>query len=756
MELVQDQQEQRQHEGLAGWEGTAALGELAADAAGAGAAETGLAAAADAAEAEGAALLEETDAVAAAEGTRMAQEGTQTAGTVGGVSAAETAAASDDGLTSPAVVRPPEPLLPEGGGGTAEECQMVPESATSPSPLGTAEVAAVVVEAGRRQQLPPNEETAPPAAESAGTSAGAGGANMQGHGRAGSGRPVPGTGVASCAARGKKLRAQPAPRRPGAGLGPGVPGPLLGWLLQGQSPQGPARPPPSHVEAAVATSTAQTTTQAAPTQAPGNQVRATNGAPAVTDTTAAAAGSNVAVEAVGTRRSARLGAITWGPPRGGRTPWMPAGRGGNGAAETAGAAGRGQRGVLRGGMRGGRGGRNQQPRSEIPVRTGPWRERHARPERAILQTNEGQEVSDNSGADPEFMVGEEETSEEISLEDEEAPRRRNNPEPQTGLATGGIPSNPAEGEAPATEETDVPSPADLAGDDAIWHMAGEWDVNVLQRGDQPFLVRRLPPHILDRYSYADDITIIGQREAACRAFTKIAGDLAEYGLRCNISKSSAWGAEHDGDNRELPLGLVADPGGIRVLGSPIGSDDFCTAQVRAALGEAASPLPLVSQLNPQHAMLIISRSISRRISYMLRTTPATTLGAEEWRDWSEALVGSALTAAKLRIPNSELEQSLLWRQATLPIRLGGLGIIDPVSVAPAAYIASVTAAHILLQHLNLPPDCLLHRATALLSHDWSPPPPDSSKLSSLEKGLPAQAQMAEDEYEEREAPARAA
>ncbi|CAI5958516.1 unnamed protein product [Closterium sp. NIES-65] len=50
---------------------------------------------------------------------------------------------------------------------------------------------------------------------------------------------------------------------------------------------------------------------------------------------------------------------------------------------------------------------------------------------------------------------------------------------------------------------------------------------------------------------------------------------------------------------ELPLGLTANPGGIKVLGSPVGSDDFCTDHVRAALGEAASPLPLISQLNPQ-------------------------------------------------------------------------------------------------------------------------------------------------------------
>ncbi|CAI7819137.1 unnamed protein product [Closterium sp. NIES-54] len=246
-------------------------------------------------------------------------------------------------------------------------------------------------------------------------------------------------------------------------------------------------------------------------------------------------------------------------------------------------------------------------------------------------------------------------------------------------------------------------------------------------------------------AYADDITIVGPREAASRAFCKIAEDLAVCGLRCNISKSAAWSATPAGEDEELPLGLAAKPGGIRVLGSPIGGTDFCTGQVRTTLEEATSPLPLIAQLNPQHAALIVSCSISRRISYMLRTTPAATLSREEWRGWSEALVGAALTAAKLRIPTSELEQSLLWRQATLPIRLGGLGIIDPISEAPATYIASVTAACSFLQHLNLPPDCLLHRATTLLSHEWSPPP-DTNHLTPLKEGLPAQAEAALEAY----------
>ncbi|CAI5991539.1 unnamed protein product [Closterium sp. NIES-65] len=132
---------------------------------------------------------------------------------------------------------------------------------------------------------------------------------------------------------------------------------------------------------------------------------------------------------------------------------------------------------------------------------------------------------------------------------------------------------------------------------------------------------------------------------------------------------------------------------------------------------------------------------------MLRTTPASTLSAREWREWSETLLGTALTAAKLRIPTSELEQSLLWRQGTLPIRLGGLGVIDPIYEAPAAYLASVTAAHILLRQLNLPTDCLLSRASQLLSHEWAPLPPETNPRATMEalhQGCPARGRSRED------------
>ncbi|CAI5524940.1 unnamed protein product [Closterium sp. Naga37s-1] len=54
----------------------------------------------------------------------------------------------------------------------------------------------------------------------------------------------------------------------------------------------------------------------------------------------------------------------------------------------------------------------------------------------------------------------------------------------------------AEGAAQPSEK----SPAELAEDESIWQLASAWDVTPLQRMDQPFLVRRMPPKILENYT----------------------------------------------------------------------------------------------------------------------------------------------------------------------------------------------------------------------------------------------------------------
>ncbi|CAI5500244.1 unnamed protein product [Closterium sp. Naga37s-1] len=230
-------QEQQQREEQAGQEGGAALGALADGVADAGAEETGLREDAAAVE-PGLTLGVETVVAAAADSTGVERVARP---------AAETAAASDDGLVSPAAARPAATPPPADEGLAAEEAQgeqgladpLTPALAESPPALEESEIAAVVAEAARQQGQPPSKAGAPTAAESAGTPAAAGAVNTQEHGQAEGGIEGPANAVASGAAparRKTKLRAQPAPRRPGAGLGPGAPGSLLGWLRQGQSP----------------------------------------------------------------------------------------------------------------------------------------------------------------------------------------------------------------------------------------------------------------------------------------------------------------------------------------------------------------------------------------------------------------------------------------------------------------------------------------------------------------------------------------
>ncbi|CAI5991886.1 unnamed protein product [Closterium sp. NIES-65] len=151
------------------------------------------------------------------------------------VSAGVSAAVFDADSVSPSATPRVAQVEAEGTrlGADPEQTAEVALSA-SPTPV-TPVVSATTGEQGDA----PMAEGAMTAGACAGMPAAAAAASRQEHGQAVGEFPGPANGDSSGAARSKlkkKLRAQPAPRRPGAGLGPGSPGPLRGWLLQGQPP----------------------------------------------------------------------------------------------------------------------------------------------------------------------------------------------------------------------------------------------------------------------------------------------------------------------------------------------------------------------------------------------------------------------------------------------------------------------------------------------------------------------------------------
>ncbi|CAI5992371.1 unnamed protein product [Closterium sp. NIES-64] len=422
------------------------------------------------------------------------------------VFAGASAAAFDAGSVSPSAT--PRAAQAEAEGtrlGASPEQTAEAALSASPAPVSPAVLAAAVSAATGVRGDAPTAEGATTAAANIGMPAAAAASRRQEHVQAEGETPRPPNGAASGAARvmsTRKPQAQPAPRRLGAGLGPGSPGPLLGWLLQGQLPSERVhRSSSAHTQEARGVSglneatTEATATRMAEQPAPNQDSGSHTHSPSSPVAPTAAA--------VATRRSARLGAVTWGPPRGGRTPWMPAGRAGLAATpQPALAANRGFRGMDRGRRGGRRGGVARLGGAEIQARTGPWRERHDRPEVLEAPANGVDAEPAEDMGDPEFMCGEEAgpESEEVSLVNEEDLGRGRNRVRGTGEGVARATSQAEGVSVPApTVTNEVKSPATLAEDDAIWQMAGTWTMDLLQRMDQPFLVRRLPPQVLDKF-----------------------------------------------------------------------------------------------------------------------------------------------------------------------------------------------------------------------------------------------------------------
>ncbi|CAI5534364.1 unnamed protein product [Closterium sp. Naga37s-1] len=348
--------------------------------------------------------------------------------------------------------------------------------AASPEPVTAAELAAAVTTAAGERAEGRAEEVALAAATTARTSAAAEGASTRAHGQGGSDIRDPGPGASVCAARGKagkKLRAQPAPRRPGAGLAPGRPGPLLGWLLQAPPRQGQEHRPPSAPQPATQGNGGETA-EAGQTRhnTPARAGTAMGEAPQLRQDTQPATRRE-------TRSVTRAQGITWGQPRSAphvpsAGPWIPAGRAPQAAQGGGGPAGRG----ARGGGRGARGGRGRGGAivgaivggRVALVRSGTWRERHDLPEQVVRPTNRDDGVSETSGDGDDYVASASVASEEVSLgedEDEQATargrRERGEPRrnPQEGVREEGV-ANGEQG------ESGVRSLRDLAEETALW------------------------------------------------------------------------------------------------------------------------------------------------------------------------------------------------------------------------------------------------------------------------------------------------
>ena len=129
-----------------------------------------------------------------------------------------------------------------------------------------------------------------------------------------------------------------------------------------------------------------------------------------------------------------------------------------------------------------------------------------------------------------------------------------------------------------------------------------------------------------------------------------------------------------------PLGVSVSADGERHLGAAIGSSSFRNRFVSGKVDLWAQDVKLLTEVakeEPQVAYTAFVKSISHRWTYMQRTIPGIAHLFQPLEDvirneFLPALIGRTL---------SDMER----RMVSLPVRLGGLGISDPVSMADGEY-----------------------------------------------------------------------
>ena len=129
--------------------------------------------------------------------------------------------------------------------------------------------------------------------------------------------------------------------------------------------------------------------------------------------------------------------------------------------------------------------------------------------------------------------------------------------------------------------------------------------------------------------------------------------------------------------------------GVELLGSPIGSREFVTDFLERRIQKVAEVHSILEEMDDAQIELALLRGCLGfgKVVHLLRTCPPSDI-LQALHRFDLRL--RARVAGILRTPFLEAD---VWKQASLPIRLGGLGITRTLPLASPAYLGSCALTH---------------------------------------------------------------
>ena len=196
-----------------------------------------------------------------------------------------------------------------------------------------------------------------------------------------------------------------------------------------------------------------------------------------------------------------------------------------------------------------------------------------------------------------------------------------------------------------------------------------------------------------KIAYLDDVSLIGAAETVAEDFVHICTAAKAIGLECNSSKCEVIplgdGPSTASLNISFPSVRVIQSDEATLLGAALGKD-VLDDLLRAHVDQLRRLSVKIGDLHAHDAFYLLKNCLSApKLLFTLRTLPCFAA-----KELDVSIQKSLTTTLNVDIGPAQ------WRQASLPTRLGGLGIPSPSAIASAAYMASVTSTSALAARIS--------------------------------------------------------
>ena len=233
--------------------------------------------------------------------------------------------------------------------------------------------------------------------------------------------------------------------------------------------------------------------------------------------------------------------------------------------------------------------------------------------------------------------------------------------------------------------------------------------------------------------YMDDITLGGDEESLARdvQLTRVQGEA--MGLKLNVKKCEFISHTALSTDSTFSEFIHLKPTEAILLGAPLINGCAMDVALSSRCDDLALAIDRLKLLAAHDALVLLRASFSApKILHTLRSSPCAGHPA---LDRFDGLLKNGVS----QIANSNLSD-LQWIQASLPVKVGGLGIRRVASLAPSAFLASAASTldlqEYILSRSTINPD----QAVAALRELWSstynlpcPAAPLASKQHSWDK-----------------------